>query len=142
MVVKTKLLSFGKSAQVNASKPYKDTVIGSGSVAFSPDGQTLASGGEDQMVKLWEVNTGQYLKTLQGHGNCVRSIVFSPDGQTIASGSEDGTIKLWDVKTGECLKTLRLPRPYEGMKINGVTGLTAAQKVTLKALGAVEDGEF
>jgi WD40 repeat protein len=57
-------------------------------------------------------------------------------GATIASGSFDGTIKLWDVKTGECLKTLRDKLPYEGMNITGVTGLTEAEKATLKALGA------
>jgi WD40 repeat protein len=58
----------------------------------------------------------------------------------LASGSsDDGTIKLWDVHAGECLKTLRSDRPYERMNITGVKGLTEAQKVTLKALRAVED---
>jgi WD40 repeat protein len=56
----------------------------------------------------------------------------------LASASQDETIKLWDAKTGDCLKTLAVPKPYEGMNITGVTGLTDAQKATLKALGAVE----
>jgi WD40 repeat protein len=60
--------------------------------------------------------------------------------QTLASGSADEIIKLWDVQTGKCLKTLRSDRPYEGMNIIGVTGITEAQKATLKALGAVEQG--
>jgi WD40 repeat protein len=53
----------------------------------------------------------------------------------------DSTIKIWDVKTGACLKTLRSKRPYECMNITAVTGLTEAEKSTLRALGAVEDGE-
>nr|WP_199339654.1 NB-ARC domain-containing protein [Nostoc sp. FACHB-892] len=110
------------------------------SVAFSPDGQLLASGSADQTVKLWDVHTSKCLKTLQG-ANWVRSVAFSPDGQTLICGSQDETIKLWDVLTGECRKTLRSLRPYEGMNITGVTGLTATQLVTLKALGAVEDTE-
>jgi WD40 repeat protein/DNA replication protein DnaC len=109
------------------------------SMAFSPDGSTLASGSADQTVRLWNVSTGECLKTLQGHTGWVWSVAFSPDAQTLASGSEDETIKLWDIKAGECLKTFRTKRPYEGMNITGITGLTKAQKVSLKALGAVEN---
>ncbi|BAY28521.1 WD-40 repeat-containing protein [Nostoc carneum NIES-2107] len=108
------------------------------SVAFSPDGQTLASSGDDQTIKLWSVSDGKCIRTLSGHINRVWSVAFHPDGQTLASGSGDGTIKLWNINTGECWENLRVERPYEGMNIAGVTGLTQAQKATLKALGAVE----
>ncbi len=111
-------------------------------VAFSPDGQTLASGGNDTHLKLWDVSTGKCRHTLQGHIGWLHSVTFSPDGKIIASGSSDGIIKLWNVKTGKCLKTLRDERPYERMNITGVKGLTDAEISTLKALGAVEDGEI
>ncbi|EED11823.1 WD repeat-containing protein, putative [Talaromyces stipitatus ATCC 10500] len=77
------------------------------SVAFSLDGQTLASGSDDKTVKLWNIKTGSELQTLRGHSSSVHSVGFSPDGQTLASGSSDDTIKLWNVKTGSELQTLR-----------------------------------
>ncbi|MHC5599656.1 MAG: WD40 domain-containing protein [Nostoc sp.] len=107
-------------------------------VKFHPQGNIIASTGQDGTIKLWNTNTGKCLRTLIGHTDWIWAIAFHPNGQTLASGSQDETIKLWDVKTGECLQTLRSPRPYEDMNIAGITGLTAAQKATLKALGAVE----
>ena len=70
-------------------------------------GGILATGSADQTVRLWDVETGQCLKILQGHTNQVMSVSFSPDGQTLASASADETVKLWAVRTGQCLKTLQ-----------------------------------
>jgi WD40 repeat protein len=111
------------------------------SIAFHPQGKTLASASDDHTIRLWDVRTGQCLNILRGHRDRVWSVVFSPDGQSLVSGGQDETIKLWDTSTGCYLKTLKTPRPYEGTNITGATGLTAAQKETLKALGAVELGE-
>ncbi len=65
------------------------------SVAFSPDGKSIASGSWDKTIKLWEVSSGKLIKTLTGHNGSVYSVAFSPDGKTMASGSQDDTIMLW-----------------------------------------------
>jgi WD40 repeat protein len=65
-------------------------------VAFGPDGKTVASGSEDETVKLWNVQTGENTATLPG-GSIVGAVAFSPDGKTLAAGSNDRTIKLWDM---------------------------------------------
>ena len=68
-----------------------------------------------------------------------QSLAFSSDGALLASASLDGTIKVWEVQSGKCLHTLHAPGPYERMDITGVTGITEAQKIALKALGAVDE---
>jgi WD40 repeat protein len=109
-------------------------------VCFMADGQTLVSSSEDQTVRVWQVATGQCLQVLNGHDNWVWSVALHP--QWIASSSADETIKLWDSQTYDCRHTLRAERPYEGMNITGVTGITEAQKVSLTALGAMAEMNF
>jgi len=77
--------------------------------------------------------------TLRGHHNCIWSVAFSPISSTLITGSDDGTIKLWHYDTGECIKTLRSERLYERMNIAHVKGLAETQKISLKALGAIEE---
>ncbi len=76
------------------------------SVALSGDGKYLASGSDDHAVKVWDMASGQELKTLRGHTDRVNSVAFSPDSKILASGSWDHKIRLWDVASGRLLQTL------------------------------------
>ncbi len=75
-------------------------------VAFSPDGKTLASAGEKQPIKLWLLNNGNVKTVLKGHSQNIYTVAFSPDGKTLASGGADGIIRIWDLLTGEPTFTL------------------------------------
>ena len=65
-------------------------------VAFSPDGQRIASASSDRTVKLWSLD-GTLLQTFSGHSDFVQGVAFSPDGQRIASANSDYTVKLWNL---------------------------------------------
>ena len=67
------------------------------SVAFSPNGQLVVSGGDDNAIRLWDVSSGDSVKVLRGHGSAVRACAFSPDGQLVLSGGEDERVRLWNL---------------------------------------------
>ncbi|MEM7585235.1 MAG: caspase family protein [Acidobacteriota bacterium] len=87
------------------------------SLAISPNGESLASGSDDRTVKLWQVETGKLIRTLEGHTEGVNSVAFSPNGRLLASGSGSvprgpNTVKLWEVATGNLLRTLEGHRGF------------------------------
>jgi WD40 repeat protein len=65
--------------------------------AFAPDGKLLARGGFDQVVRVWDVQTGDERATFKGHNGGVTALAFSPDGRRLASASADSTALIWDV---------------------------------------------
>ena len=69
------------------------------SVAFSPDGSRVVSGGNDKTVRLWDVATTRQLGLFNGHEDWVMTVAISGDGTRLVSGSVDGTIRLWDART-------------------------------------------
>ncbi len=92
-----------KTGQKLVTLPHKTDAFIKTPIVFSPDGTLLASGGKDNTVKLWDVETWQNINTFthkHTDRTTIYSIAFSPDGKMIASGSGDFTIKLWDVIKG------------------------------------------
>ncbi|HKL89076.1 MAG TPA: protein kinase, partial [Salinibacter sp.] len=70
------------------------------SVAFSPNGEYALSGSDDMTARLWDVESGDLLRTFEGHSGLVIAVAFSPDGQYVLSGSSDMTVQLWKVDDG------------------------------------------
>ncbi len=75
-------------------------------MAYSPDGNMIASGSSDGSIRFWDAVTGDEISTIWGHEDAIRSLAFSEDGATLASGGDDKTIRIWDVSTGEELRTI------------------------------------
>ncbi len=70
-------------------------------ITLSPDGEKLATGGEDKLIRLWDLVDGKQLKQIEAHSAPVMSLAFKPDGTAIASGAADQELKIWDIKTRE-----------------------------------------
>jgi WD40 repeat protein len=104
------------------------------------DGSTLMSSGADHTIRFWDVSSGTCLRTIRRSVHWVGySLILSPESNSVAIATDHETIDLYDIDTGKCLKSFRADRPYERMNITGVTGISEAQRASLKALGAIED---
>ncbi|KAI5921217.1 WD40-repeat-containing domain protein [Camillea tinctor] len=91
------------------------------SIAFSSGGSLLASGGDDEIIVIWDAKAKKKMRTLEGHRDSIKSMAFQPvkdenGTQIIVSASNDNTIRVWDVRTGQPLKVL----PYENVTVCSV----------------------
>jgi WD40 repeat protein len=91
------------AAQPKQPPPEAATVM---SLAFSPDGKTLAVGGSDTLIHLFNVADGKLLRSLSGHTSSVKALTFHPGGALLVSGGKDRTVRLWNPTNGQALKTL------------------------------------
>ncbi|CDO95792.1 unnamed protein product [Kluyveromyces dobzhanskii CBS 2104] len=78
------------------------------SVCFSPDGKFLATGAEDKLIRIWDLETKKIVMTLKGHEQDIYSLDYFPSGNKLVSGSGDRTVRIWDLTTGTCSLTLSI----------------------------------
>jgi WD40 repeat protein/transcriptional regulator with XRE-family HTH domain len=108
-------------------------------LSWAPSGALLVSADSDGQLRWWQMPSGECVRVEQAHQEMVWALKVSPDGRMLASCGEDGAIRLWDLESGNHVHTLRHDRPYERLNITGIQGLTQAEIVTLRALGAIEE---
>ncbi|MGF1568273.1 MAG: NB-ARC domain-containing protein [Nodosilinea sp.] len=106
-------------------------------VTIDPAGDILAITSQAAQLEIWAVATNQRCHRLIGHTHDIWQAGFSPDRTAVATASQDDEIRIWELHQGRCLQVLRPNRPYAGVNIHGVTGLSEPEDTLLKTLGAV-----
>ena len=101
--VKLWFLSQNKSITL---KGHSDWFGGIEAIAFGSDSKLIASGSKDKTIKIWRVDTGKEIMTLEGHSDHITSIAISADNKILASSSKDKTLKLWALNTGKLITTV------------------------------------
>jgi WD40 repeat protein len=104
-------------------------------VAFLTDGRRALSGSADTTLRLWDLTSGECLRTLEGHPRWVSAVALSAEGRRALSGSADGTLRLWDLATGKCLRALKGHTDWVravALSAEGQRALSGSQDNTLR----------
>jgi len=108
-------------------------------VTWNHRGDQLISGSNDGMLRWWDSQNSMQIHAKQGHRAWIYANSVSPDDALLASCGSDGLIQLWNLPDATHHATLHSERPYEALDVTNVQGLSEAQKVSLKLLGAFEN---
>jgi WD40 repeat protein len=132
-------------AQGQAASPIRTMSPGIGflePVQFSPDGRLLLAGGDDGTLVVWDAQSGEEVRRIQGHSSMIQDAIFSPDGRRILSSSADKTMKFWNVDDGSLVRTFRghSDRVFSvAISPDGKHALSSSFDGTIR-LWALEDG--
>ncbi|MCB1045482.1 MAG: WD40 repeat domain-containing protein, partial [Acidobacteria bacterium] len=105
---------------------------------FNPTDELVVSCASNSTICVMDPATGEVLHQLDVMSDGVNDIAFLPNSNILLAACFDGAVRIYDIEVGVLLDTLNVAGPYEGMDITGVTGISEAQRASLKALGAVE----
>jgi WD40 repeat protein len=115
------------------------------SVAIDPEGTWLASGGDDRVVRRWDLGTGRPMDTLRGHVGPVRGVAVSPDGTLVATAGVDGTLRLWTATGAPLAALVSLPEGWACLLPDGgykLVGAAAGAFWHVAGLCRFEPGEL
>ncbi len=111
---------------------------------MTPDGRRAVSGSDDETLRVWDLESGRCLRTLEGHSSGVRSVSVTPDGRRAVSGSDDETLRVWDVESGQPRTVVKGTAPWEALafsaRLNRAVGGTRVGEVSTYDLVGVPLG--
>jgi WD40 repeat protein len=113
---------------------------GSDIIAYSPDGKRLASGTNENIIKIWDTENGREIMSLSGHTDFIFSLAYSPDGQHLASGSQDGVVKIWNVLSGQLIRTISVFQNarQNTRQVSGLSWITTSIVFVSSSVNALE----